>query len=356
MGPQRDGVGLWWTVTGRGKRSVALDLKSEDGRAAVWTLATQWADVIVENFRPGVLERMGLDWDSLHAASPSVILVRISGFGQFGPYSSRRGFGKIAEGFSGATNLTGARDAAPIQPGFSLGDATTATFGVIGALMALFSRERGGRGQVVDLALYEGLLRLIEWQLPLAAHSDVEVRRNGNAFPFEDAFITDIVNCANGESIIYSAATAAHLARLRKFLIGIGTAKPLESSADVVGVVREWAATVSSEAALAAFTEADLVAGPVVTPKQLLADPHLRARENIVELTHPELGGVVMPGIVPRLSDTPGRLGLPAPRLGEHTRRVLTDLVGLTPDKIEEMIADGVAEDGAHMIRSASNG
>jgi crotonobetainyl-CoA:carnitine CoA-transferase CaiB-like acyl-CoA transferase len=281
MGPQRGGVGLWWTVTGRGKRSVALDVKSKDGREALWTLATRWADIVVENFRPGVLERIGLAWDDLHATNPSVILVRISGFGQFGPYAHRRGFGKIAEGFSGATNLTGLRDAPPMQPGFSLGDATTATFGVIGALLALFARERGGTGQVVDLALYEGLFRLIEWQLPLEAHSDVEVRRNGNAFPFEDAFITDIVRCGDGASVIYSAATAVHLARLRKFLRDTGAASSLESSADVVAAVREWSATVSSDAALAALTGAELVAGAVLTPGQLLTDPHKSPRQHL---------------------------------------------------------------------------
>jgi crotonobetainyl-CoA:carnitine CoA-transferase CaiB-like acyl-CoA transferase len=215
MGPVRDGVGLWWTVTGRGKRSIALDLKSPDGREVLSALATRWADVVVENFRPGVLERNGIVWDELHAANPGVILVRISGFGQSGPYAARRGFGKIAEGFSGATNLTGHRDGPPVQPGYSLGDATTAMFAVVGALLALFARERGGHGQVIDLALYEGLLRLIEWQLPLEAHGELAVTRNGNSFPFEDAFITDIVTCADGESVIYSAATAVHLARLR---------------------------------------------------------------------------------------------------------------------------------------------
>jgi crotonobetainyl-CoA:carnitine CoA-transferase CaiB-like acyl-CoA transferase len=162
MGPRRDGVGLWWSVTGRGKRSIALDLKSAEGREALRTLAGEWADVIVENFRPGVLERNGIVWDELHAVNPRAILVRISGFGQTGPYAQRRGFGKIAEGFSGATNLTGNRDAAPVQPGYSLGDATTAMFAVMGSLLALLHRDRGGEGQVIDLALYEGLLRLIE--------------------------------------------------------------------------------------------------------------------------------------------------------------------------------------------------
>jgi formyl-CoA transferase len=343
MGPQVDGIGLWWTVTGRGKRSIAVDLKSDTGRDIVQRLATEWADVVVENFRPGVLERNGLSWDTLHAANPRLVLVRISGFGQTGPYSERRGFGKIAEGYSGATNLTGSPDSAPFQPGFSLGDATTATFGVIGALLALIARNRDGTGQLVDLALYEGLLRLIEWQLPLAAHTDVRVTRNGNAFPFEDAFITDIVACSDGESVIYSAATAVHLARLRSFLEATGITADLSTSAGVVTAVRDWAATVKSTDALASLGAAELVAGAVFTPRQLLADVHAHARENIVRIEHPILGKTVMPGVVPKLSATPGRISGPAPLLGADTITVLQEALGLSEVEADRLCsADGV--------------
>ncbi|HEY1972784.1 MAG TPA: CoA transferase, partial [Pseudonocardia sp.] len=329
MGPAVGGVGLWWSVTGRGKHSVALDAKTDEGRAAIRALATGWADVVVENFRPGVLERTCIGWDELHALSPHVVLVRISGFGQFGPYAGRRGFGKIAEGFSGATNLTGHRHDAPVQPGFSLGDATTAMFAVMGTLLALLTRERGGPGQVIDLALYEGLLRLVEWQLPLAAHTDLEVSRNGNAFPFEDAFITDIVACRDGGAVIYSAATSVHLKRLRAFLkLTAEVQSELSTGEEVVAAVRRWAAGVSSDAALAALAAADLVAGPVKTPRQLLNDPHLKARENIISMPHPTLGQMVMPGIIPRLSATPGAVSAPAPELGADTVRVLAETLG----------------------------
>jgi crotonobetainyl-CoA:carnitine CoA-transferase CaiB-like acyl-CoA transferase len=348
MGPQRGGVGLWWSVTGRGKRSIALDLKSPDGREALRTLAGEWADVVVENFRPGVLERNGIVWDELHAANPAVTLVRISGFGQTGPYAQRRGFGKIAEGFSGATNLTGHRGAPPVQPGYSLGDATTAMFAVMGSLLALLHRERGGEGQVIDLALYEGLLRLIEWQVPLQAHGDLPVTRNGNSFPFEDAFITDIVTCADGESIIYSAATAVHLARLREFLRGTGISTGAGgTSADVVAAVRAWAATVTSDAVLEGFSGANLVAGQVMTPQHLLTDPHVHARENIVALAHPRLGKVSMPGIVPKLSATPGAITRPAPELGDSTVEMLAEVVGFDADRIEAMLASGAAAGAA---------
>jgi crotonobetainyl-CoA:carnitine CoA-transferase CaiB-like acyl-CoA transferase len=343
MGPQVDGVGLWWTVTGRGKRSVAVDLKSTEGRDIVQGLAAGWADIVVENFRPGVLERYGLGWDDLHPANPALIMVRISGFGQTGPYSKRRGFGKIAEGFSGATNLTGDPDAAPVQPGYSLGDATTAAFGVIGALLAVIAKYHDGVGQLVDIALYEGLLRLIEWQLPLAAHTDINVTRNGNAFPFDDAFITDIVACADGESVIYSAATAVHLARLRTFLGSTAATEGLATSAGVVRAVRAWAATTGSVDALETLTRADLVAGAVYTPQQLLTDPHLRARDNIVTVEHPRLGPTTMPGVVPRLSATPGAVTRPAPDLGADTVQVLTDILHLSPADVDRLLAAGHA-------------
>jgi crotonobetainyl-CoA:carnitine CoA-transferase CaiB-like acyl-CoA transferase len=340
MGPQKNGVGLWWTVTGRGKRSISVDLKNDDGRAIVYSLATEWADVVVENFRPGVLEKLGLGWDELHAANPSVTLVRISGFGQTGPYSHRRGFGKIAEGFSGATNLTGHRGEPPVQPGFALADTTTATFGVIGTLLALHAREHGAAGQLVDLALYEGMLRLIEWQFPLAAHTDLDVSRNGNSFPFDDAFITDIAQCADGKSVIVSAATDETISRLRNFLRGQG-ATDLDTSSDIVHSLREWASLISSDEAISLLAAAELVVGPVVSAKELLQDSHIMARQNAVTTEHPVLGSVVMPGVVPKLSSTPGSISRPAPNVGADTMEILSDVLGLDDESIRAFVKSG---------------
>jgi formyl-CoA transferase len=344
MGPQKNGVGLWWTVTGRGKRSIAVDLKHPKGRSLVHSLATAWADVVVENFRPGVLEKHGLGWEIIHAANPNVSLVRISGYGQYGPYSDRRGLGKIAEGFSGATNLTGVRGEPPVQPGYSLADATTATFGVVGTMMALFAREKGAEGQLVDLALYEGLLRLIEWQFPLTEYSDVEVVRNGNAFPFEDAFITDIVLCSDGRSVIVSAATSLHLARLRAFLEKAMAIESLDSSAAVVDQLRRWAQTVTAAEVMEALAKADLVAGPILSAKDLLQDPHIKARENIISVPHPDLDAVIMPGVVPKLSGTPGRVARPAPRLGADAQEILSTMLGLPPEEVADILASGAVE------------
>jgi crotonobetainyl-CoA:carnitine CoA-transferase CaiB-like acyl-CoA transferase len=344
MGPQKNGVGLWWTVTGRGKQSIAIDLKHPRGRTLAHSLATEWADVVVENFRPGVMEKHGLGWDAIHSANPSVSLVRISGYGQYGPYSDRRGLGKIAEGFSGATNLTGVRGEAPVQPGYSLADATTATFGVVGTMLALFARERGAEGQLVDLALYEGLLRLIEWQFPLTAYTDVEVVRNGNAFPFEDAFITDIVRCSDERSVIVSAATSLHLARLRTFLEGAMGVEGLDSSSAVVDELRRWAGTVTGAEVIEALTKADLVAGPILSADDLLNDPHIKARENVISVPHPDLDSVIMPGVVPKLSATPGGVRRPAPRLGADAREIMSNMLGLESNEVEEILASGAVQ------------
>jgi crotonobetainyl-CoA:carnitine CoA-transferase CaiB-like acyl-CoA transferase len=341
MGPQVDGAGLWWAVTGRGKRSV-VDMHEPEGRDIVHSLATRWADVVVENFRPGVIERLGLGWEELHRANRRLILVRISGFGQTGPYSERRGFGKIAEAFSGATNLTGHRGEAPVQPGYSLGDACTATFGVIGTLLALQARARTGEGQLVDLALYEGLLRLIEWQFPLVAHTDIAVTRNGNLFPFEDAFITDIVPCHDGRSVVYSAATTTHLDRLAAFLADTIGEAPRSSTAELVGAVRQWASKLSAAEVVDALASASLVAGQVMIPEDLLNDPHIRARENVVSLLDPVLGDVVMPGIVPKLSMTPGRVKRGAPALGADTWNVLTETLEFSAEAAMSLVERGV--------------
>lgn len=343
MGPRKKGVGLWWTVTGRGKLSIAVDLKGEGGRSIVWRLATQWADVVVENFRPGVLERHGLSWEEMHAANPRVVLARISGFGQTGPYSDRRGFGKIAEGFSGATNLTGQREQPPVQPGYALGDASTALFAALGTMFALFARERGADGQMIDLALYEGLLRLVEWQIPLTAHTDVEVVRNGNAFPFDDAFITDILGCADDRSVIVSAATSAQLDKLRTFTAAVSPGVAPNTSGEVVAALQAWASSLAGDKVRDSLAAAGLVVGQVFSARDLLADEHIRARGNIIGLDHPDIGEVLMPGVVPAMSGTPGGVWRAAPRLGADTVEVLSSILGMAEDEISALLRSGEA-------------
>lgn len=332
MGPQVDGVGLWWSVSARNKRSIAVDFKSPDGLDIVRGLI-EHADVVVENFRPGVLTRVGLDYATLAETKPELVMLSVSGFGQDGPYSTRGGFGKIAEAFSGATQLTGHRDQPPLHPGYSLADMTTGLMGAYGVLLALRERDRSGHGQLIDLALYEPLLRMIEWQLPLAAtHGDPQ--RNGTMFPFDEAFLTDICATADGGSVVVSAATTASITALRGLLVDAGALTPEESSsAAIITALRRWCAERDQEQALAALRAADVVVGQVNTASQILEDPQVQHRGSVIEM---EIRGqqLPMPAALPFLRRTPGEVRFPGPELGEHTDEILTRILDVDADKL----------------------
>jgi len=342
MGPQAEGVGLWWLVAGRNKRSLVLDLKAREGIAILRDLLEK-ADVLVENYRPGVMERLGLSWEEVHKLNPRLVMLSISGFGQTGPYSSRGGFGKIGEAFSGATNLTGHRDQAALHPGYSLGDAVCALMGAFGVTMALLSREKSGVGQLVDLALYEPLFRLIEWQLPMHVLAGLDVKRNGPRFPFQEAFITDICQTSDGESIVVSAATSDSIGRVHNLLLTKGIlAAPTTSTEEMTDALRVWVAQNSKQAVLDTFREHNLVNGLVYTPTEMLDDPHMRARGNILQIPHPVLGSIPMPSVIPRLSATPGAVHWPGPSLGQHTEEVLRGHLGYAADRVTDLRARGI--------------
>lgn len=342
MGPKHDGVGVWWSVTGRNKRSICIDYKQDAGRELVLELLAS-ADVLVENYRPGVLERAGLGWEQLSALFPRLIMLSISGFGQRGPYRQRGGFGKIAEAFSGATHLTGSAEEPPVHPGYSLGDATTGLMGAFGIASALYDRDRTGCGQLIDLALYEPLFRLVEWQLPLQALLGTTAMRNGPRFPFDGAFITDICATADQESVIVSAATTESLRRLREFVTGEGLMDPdAESDTALVDGLRVWVARHTREQAIARLEAEGLVVGSVLTAQDLLEDEHVQARGNIARPKSDSGQEVPMPGVLPHLSASPGEVRWPGPPLGAHTEEILRDTLGLSEEHCRRLVADGV--------------
>lgn len=333
MGPQRSGVGIWFLVVGRNKKSIAVDLKSAEGKEIALDLLRN-ADVLVENFRPGVLEGLGLGWDALHALNPRLVMLRISGFGQTGPYRGRGGFGKIAEAYSGATNLTGHRDQPPVQPGYSLGDAVCALSGAYGVSLALISRQSTGLGQVVDLGLYEPLFRLIEWQIPLHVLAGLPIVRNGQRFPFTEAFVTNICRTGDGHNIVVSAATKDSVDRLGALLQEAGLIEAGASTDAIADAVQIWISRYDRAFVLAELEKRKLVAGLVYTPAEMLDDPHMKARGNIVEIPHPVLGEVPMPGVMPTLTETPGTVQWPGPALGQHTDEVLREHLGYDAARI----------------------
>jgi succinyl-CoA--D-citramalate CoA-transferase len=348
MGPRVEDVGLWWAVAGRNKRSVTVNLKSQRGLGIVRALIEQ-ADVLIQNYRPGVMERLGLGWETVHQLNPSLIMLSISGFGQSGPYSGRGGFGKVAEAFSGATNLTGYPDQAPVHPGYSIADTVCGLMGGFGVLAALHARESAG-GQHIDLAVYEPLFRMIEWQVPFYDMLDMNVTRNGTQFPFSAAFVTAIFKTKSDDYVVISAATQATIAKLEAFIRDrdphyAGAAAEATSEAQMAALtaaVARWCERTMTADVLQTMDAAGVIVGKIYTPKDLVADPHVAARENIVKVVDPRIGELAMPSVVPRLSQTPGVVRWSGPRLGEHTDLVLATLLEYSVAQIAELREAGV--------------
>jgi crotonobetainyl-CoA:carnitine CoA-transferase CaiB-like acyl-CoA transferase len=277
----------------------------------------------------------------MHRLNPRLVYLSISGFGHTGPLSSRPGFCKIAEAFSGATHLTGAADSTPMHPGYSLGDATTGLMGAFGIMVALRDRDATGVGQHIDLALYESLMRMIEWQIPLHVLSSLDVHRRGNLFPFGNAFLTDICLTRDGHSIVVSAATTRALERLR----GVLTAEePLDGDLSIdalTSALRRWIADRDRETALKVLIEHDVVAGPVHTAADLVENSQVMARRNIVSVADAIGRNVPMPGVVPHLSRNSGSIRWAGAPMGHQTDEVLRE-VGQDEQTIQRLRAEGI--------------
>jgi crotonobetainyl-CoA:carnitine CoA-transferase CaiB-like acyl-CoA transferase len=320
MGPQ-GARGLWFEVSARNKKSVEVDLGSPEGAAFARELVES-ADVVIENYRPGVMEQWGLGWDDVHNINPRVVMLRISGFGQTGPYSSRPGFGKISEAFSGATNLTGYTDAPPVHPGYSHGDLVTGVFGAFGVMLALHERNASGLGQMIDLPLYEGLFRMIDWQVPFLDVLGIDSTRNGASFPFAGGFITEILPAIDGKFVVVSAATGKHVNNVVAFL-QTGGYLEVEGEDDIpVSEVKKalgaWLGTQNSDEAVASLKAVGVIAETVSKPSDIVKDPHIAARQNLVPVESEAYGKFTVPAPVPRLSRTPGQVRSLGPKLGEH--------------------------------------
>jgi formyl-CoA transferase len=341
-----EGNSLWWYAQARNKKSVAINLKDPDGQAVVRKLA-EGADVVVENFRPGTLEKWNLGYERLAAANPGLVMVRLSGFGQSGPYRDQPGFGAIGESMGGMRYITGYPDRAPVRVGISIGDSLAAMFGVIGALSALRHRDKTGRGQVVDVALYEAVFAMMESMLPEYAYDGSVRERTGAALPGivpsntyrcgDDRYI---VIGANADSIfkrMMRAIGRADLADDPTLASNEGRVKRTEELDRVIG---EWTASVTLDEALEVLARAEVPSGRIYSIADIVADPHFAAR-GMFERHQAGTQEVVLPGIVPRLSQTPGRTRWIGPRLGEHTDEVLGG-AGYGPEEIASLRGRGV--------------
>jgi succinyl-CoA--D-citramalate CoA-transferase len=342
-----DGRSLWWPIQGRNKRCVTINLRTEAGQGLLRRLL-ETADVFVENFRPGTLERWGIGPDVLAELNPRLVVVRVSGFGQTGPSRNKAGFGVVGEAVGGLRNVTGYPDQAPPRVGISLGDQLASVFGVIGALLALHARERTGRGQVVDVAIYEAVFALMESLVTEHAKLGVLRQRMGprlagaapsSIYPTSDG--EWIIVAGNADNVFRRLAEAMgqpELADDPRYLTHVTRA---ENADELDETISDWTRELTAAEVEAALEAAAVPCCKIYSEADIVADSHFWAREMLLRLQDGDLGELVIPGVVPKLSDTPGSVRWLAPGLGEHNREVFVGDLGLTDDELATLDAEG---------------
>ena len=342
------GKSLWWPIVARGKRSVTCDLRTPDGQQLVRDLVAQ-ADVLIENFRPGTLERWNLSPELLWEINPKLVILRVSGFGQTGPKSSQAGYGSVGEAMGGLRYVMGEPDRQPSRAGISIGDTLAAIFATLGGLMALHARERTGRGQVVDSAIYEAVMAVME---SLITEFDVVgyVReRTGalipnvapsNVYPTSDG--VGVLIAGNQDTVFKRLAQAMGRPELGDDPRYATHAARGATQEELDVLIGEWTVTLDSQKLTAVLEEHGVPTGRIYRAKEMLEDTHIAAREAIIKIAHPLFGDIRMQGAFPKLSDTPGEVRWVGPELGEHTDEVLRGLLGYDDAKVEALRAAGV--------------
>jgi formyl-CoA transferase len=338
---------LWWPILARNKKSVTLNLRDPRGQEIARALIAT-ADVLVENFRPGTLERWGLAPADLWRVNPGLIITRVTGYGQSGPYARRAGFGSIGEAMGGIRYVTGDPDKPPSRTGISLGDELAGTFAALGTLVALHARQRTGRGQVVDAALYEAVLALMESLLPDWEVASYQRERTGsvlpnvapsNVYPTIDG---PILIAANQDSVFRRLAAVMgrpELADDERY----ATHGERGANADELDqVISQWTAPQPAAAVLDELHENGIPAGLIYRAADMLADPHFAARDAIVRMVHPDFGQIPMQNVVPQLSGTPGKVRSLGPELGQHNKEIYAGLLKLTSAQTAGLSAAGV--------------
>ena len=340
---------LPWLSEARNKKCVTLDLRKPDGVALLKRLVAV-SDVLVENFQPGTMEQWGLGWDVLSAVNPRLVMVRISGFGQTGPYKDRPGFGRIGNAFGGLSFLAGYPDRAPVTPGSAtIPDYLSGLYGALGTLLALQAREKTGRGQVVDIGLYESIFRILDELAPAFAYKGYVRQRMGpgtvNVVPHSHYPTKDgrwIAIACTSDKIFERLAIAMgrpELAAPDRW----GTIAARERDRAIVDdTVAIWTAQFNRDDLMAKCEAEQVPCGPVYAIDEIFEDPHYAARENILRVTDPRAGELAVPNVMPRLSDTPGRVNWLGPTLGEHNADIYQGLLGLDAAELERLRAAGV--------------
>lgn len=342
----KDGTSLWWHVQSRNKRSLTLDLKQTEAQEIVRKLVSE-ADVLVENFRPGTLEGWGLSYEALKAINPRLIMLRISGYGQTGPYRDLPGFGVIGEAMGGLRHLSGYPGQAPVRVGISIGDSLSSLYGVIGVLLALQERARSGEGQEIDVALYESVFAMMESLIPEydafgyirePAGSALPGITPSNSYPCKDG--SYVLIAGNGDSIykrLMSLIGRDDLGNDPRLAQNDGRSQHAEL---IDGAIAEWTAQRGRDEVIEALKGARVPAGYPYTAADIVQDPHYLARQ-MIELVQTSVGPLKVPGVLPKLSRTPGRIGTGGPQLGEHNDDILAGL-GLSAEQVAGLRERGI--------------
>ncbi len=338
---------LWWEVVARNKKSVSANLRVPEGQEIVRKLVAH-ADILIENFKPGTIEKWGLGPNVLMGINPRLIVVRVSGYGQTGPYSARAGFGGIGEAMGGWRYIVGDPDRAPSRMGVSIGDSLAATYGCMGALAALHARERTGRGQVVDSALYEAVLQVMESLVPEYQVSGYIRERSGSKLP--GIAPSNVYQCRDGEYLI-GANQDAVFARLcaamgrpelavdPRYADHVARGRNQD---ELDAIVEAWTRTLTVDQVEAMMIEHSIPAGVIYRAPEMMDDPHFAAREALIEVETPKWGRVTMQNAFPLLSDTPSSVRSAAPgTIGEHNREIYGDLLGMDAAHIDRLAAAG---------------
>jgi formyl-CoA transferase len=345
----KDGTSVWWQIQSRNKRSIALDLKQAEAQDIVRQLVKD-ADVLIENFRPGAMEGWGLGPDELLALNPKLIMLRISGYGQTGPYRDKPGFGVVAEAMSGLRHLTAEPGRVPVRVGVSIGDTLASLHGVIGILLALHERHTSGKGQVIDVALYEAVFNCMESLLPEFSAFGAVREAAGSALP--GIAPSNAYKCQDGGYVLIAGNGDSIFKRLMHTMgrddlgldVGLtdnaGRVKRVEEIDAAIGV---WTATLSVAQVLELLDAASVPAGRIYTVAEIATDPHYQAREMILQTVMADGSALALPGIVPKLSRTPGSHRRNAPEIGQDTDAVLQD-IGLNPAQIQALKDKGIVQ------------
>ena len=350
-GPFANGVSLWWKVHSRNKKSITLNLGTPEGQDLLKRLAAE-ADVLIEGFRPGAMEKWGLSPDELLAVNPKLVMLRYSGFGQTGPYKDRPGFGTIAECMSGYIGMTGFPDTPPNLPPIPLADEIAGVFGAMAGMMALYHRDASGnsdaKGQVVDVSLFEPLFRLCIPHITMFDMLGINRERVGNDFP--DAAPRNLYKTGDGRWLGLSATSQSTFESLAKAM-GMpdliskpeyqDNAARLDNREALNNELQGWLSHRDLNETMDQLVPAGGVVGPVYDAPQIMADPHYQAREDIIDIDDPELGKTKMLGVVPKFSETPGSVQHAGPTVGEHNENIYSSWLGLGEDELSELSEQG---------------